>query len=134
MRQLFAIRASQAKGLRGWDGQKIPFSFPIVAIVGENGSGKSTVLQCAASVYRPPGRTGSRAIWRTLPDRTGSRLFGGTGLELDIAFDADFGDQTELSLGEIHAILFRLEDLTEQVSRYKIADSFAMRDPLAQDR
>jgi predicted ATPase len=26
-----------------------------MAIVGENGSGKSTVLQCAASIYRPPG-------------------------------------------------------------------------------
>lgn len=40
-------------GIRGWGGQKIPFNFPIVALVGENGSGKSTVLQCAASVYRP---------------------------------------------------------------------------------
>jgi hypothetical protein len=55
-------------------------------------------------------------------------------LVLDIVSDADFGDQTELSLEEIHVILFRLEDLAEQVSRYKIADSFAMRDPLAQDR
>ncbi|HUO81976.1 MAG TPA: AAA family ATPase [Gammaproteobacteria bacterium] len=39
-------------GLRGWVGQRIDFSFPIVAIVGENGSGKSTVLQAAASIYR----------------------------------------------------------------------------------
>lgn len=39
-------------GLRGWAGQRIPFTFPIIAIVGENGSGKSTVLQSAASVYR----------------------------------------------------------------------------------
>jgi hypothetical protein len=31
-------------------------------------------------------------------------------------------------------ILFRLEDLTEQVPRYKIAHSFAVRDTLAQDR
>jgi predicted ATPase len=42
-------------GLRGWSGQRFDFSFPIMAIVGENGSGKSTILQCAASVYRPPG-------------------------------------------------------------------------------
>lgn len=39
-------------GLRGWSGQRIDFNFPIVAIVGENGSGKSTILQAAASVYR----------------------------------------------------------------------------------
>jgi predicted ATPase len=41
-------------GLRGWKGQRIEFPFPIVAIVGENGSGKSTILQCAASVYQKP--------------------------------------------------------------------------------
>ena len=40
--------------IRGWDGQRVPFNFPIVAIVGENGSGKSTILQCAASTYQPP--------------------------------------------------------------------------------
>jgi predicted ATPase len=47
-------------GLRGWAGQRIPFGFPIMAIVGENGSGKSTILQCAASVYRPNGAGLSR--------------------------------------------------------------------------
>lgn len=41
-------------GIRGWEGQRIPFGFPIMAIVGENGSGKSTILQCAASAYQPP--------------------------------------------------------------------------------
>ena len=40
-------------GIRGWAGQRIPFNFPIVAIVGENGSGKSTILQAAASIYQP---------------------------------------------------------------------------------
>lgn len=40
-------------GLRGWHGNRVDFQFPIVAIVGENGSGKSTILQCAASVYNP---------------------------------------------------------------------------------
>jgi DNA repair exonuclease SbcCD ATPase subunit len=38
-------------GLRGWGGQRFSLDFPIMAIVGENGSGKSTILQCAASVY-----------------------------------------------------------------------------------
>jgi len=46
-------------GLRGWTGQRVKFEFPIVAVVGENGSGKSTVLQAAACVYRgeADGRT-----------------------------------------------------------------------------
>lgn len=39
-------------GLRGWTGQRIEFRFPIVAIVGENGAGKSTVLQTAAVGYK----------------------------------------------------------------------------------
>lgn len=39
-------------GMRGWARQRISFDFPIVAIVGENGSGKSTVLQAAACAYQ----------------------------------------------------------------------------------
>jgi predicted ATPase len=42
----------EVKGLRGWTGQRIEFKFPIVAISGENGSGKSSIIQAAASVYR----------------------------------------------------------------------------------
>lgn len=46
-------------GLRGWEGQRIDFRFPIMAISGENGSGKSTIIQGAASIYSPPpGRKG----------------------------------------------------------------------------
>ncbi len=41
-------------GLRGWTGQHVDVAFPIVAIVGENGVGKSTIIQAAASVYRSP--------------------------------------------------------------------------------
>lgn len=40
-------------GLRGWRGQSVHFKFPVVALVGENGSGKSTVLKVAASAYDP---------------------------------------------------------------------------------
>jgi predicted ATPase len=43
-------------GIRGWTGQRIEFRFPIVALCGENGSGKSTVLQAAASAYNAPGK------------------------------------------------------------------------------
>lgn len=49
----------ELEGLRGWDGQRIEFNFPIVAIVGENGTGKSTILQCAASSYQPPKSSNS---------------------------------------------------------------------------
>lgn len=41
----------EIQGVRGWTGQRIDFRFPIVAICGENGSGKSTILQCAAASY-----------------------------------------------------------------------------------
>jgi predicted ATPase len=44
------------EGIRGWIGQRIDFSFPIIAIVGENGSGKSTLLQAAACVYLSEAR------------------------------------------------------------------------------
>lgn len=46
------------KGIRGWTGQRFDLKYPIMAVVGENGAGKSTVLQCAASIYRsdPPLR------------------------------------------------------------------------------
>ncbi len=42
-------------GLRGWEGQRVEFNFPMVAICGENGSGKSTILQSAACVYYQKG-------------------------------------------------------------------------------
>lgn len=45
----------EISGLRGWTGHRIEFRFPITAIVGENGSGKSTILQAAAASYRSPG-------------------------------------------------------------------------------
>lgn len=38
-------------GIRGWTGQRFSLDFPIMAVVGENGVGKSTVLQAAASIY-----------------------------------------------------------------------------------
>ena len=50
-------------GLRGWAGQRLSFGFPIMAIVGENGSGKSTILQCAASTYQPTGTARTDETW-----------------------------------------------------------------------
>lgn len=44
----------EISGIRGWTGQRVEFGFPIIAICGENGVGKSTILQAAASIYRAP--------------------------------------------------------------------------------
>jgi predicted ATPase len=44
-------------GIRGWSRQRFDLRFPIMAVVGENGAGKSTVLQAAASIYQ--NETGS---------------------------------------------------------------------------
>lgn len=41
----------EIENVRGWTGQRVEFRSPIVAICGENGSGKSTVLQSAALAY-----------------------------------------------------------------------------------
>jgi len=48
----------EIRGLRGWTGQRVAFDFPIVAIVGENGSGKSSVIQSAACAYQ-----GGPRVW-----------------------------------------------------------------------
>ncbi|MGP2491946.1 AAA family ATPase [Mesorhizobium sp. PUT5] len=46
----------EIRGIRGWSGQRVSLNFPIVAIVGENGSGKSTIIQSAACAYQNDGR------------------------------------------------------------------------------
>lgn len=45
-------------GLRGWTGEAVEFRYPVVAVAGVNGAGKSTVLKVAAAAYiAPPGGT-----------------------------------------------------------------------------
>jgi predicted ATPase len=45
------LESIEINNIRGWKSQRIDFKFPMCAIVGENGSGKSTIIQAAASVY-----------------------------------------------------------------------------------
>lgn len=40
--------------IRGWQGQRIKFPFPIVAISGENGTGKSTIIQACSPTKTQP--------------------------------------------------------------------------------
>lgn len=55
------LESMEINGIRGWTGQRIDFNFPIIAISGENGSGKSTILQSAAAVYAFPA--GGETPW-----------------------------------------------------------------------
>lgn len=49
------IRSITINNLHGWNGQRIDFNFPVCAIVGENGIGKSTFLKAAACAYNNIG-------------------------------------------------------------------------------
>ena len=46
------LESIEVKGLRGFTGQSINFNFPVIAVVGENGTGKSTILKVAACAYK----------------------------------------------------------------------------------
>lgn len=63
-------------GVRGWTGQRIDFQFPITALVGENGSGKSTVLQAAAASYRSTPK--DRYASDFFPDTPFEKITGAT--------------------------------------------------------
>lgn len=45
------VKSVKIDNLHGWSGQTINFNFPVCAIVGENGIGKSTFLKAAACAY-----------------------------------------------------------------------------------
>lgn len=55
-------------GLRGWSGDRIQFDFPLTAVVGQNGSGKSTILQAAACVYQGDARRTTKFPQEFFPD------------------------------------------------------------------
>ncbi|WP_267428412.1 ATP-binding protein [Methylobacterium sp. GC_Met_2] len=55
-------------GIRGWTGQRVDLNYPVVAVVGENGSGKSTVLQAVAASYRASDKKKERYASDFFPD------------------------------------------------------------------
>jgi predicted ATPase len=54
------LESLELSNVRGWKSLRVDFKFPIVAISGENGSGKSTVIQAAASIYNARTRKTTR--------------------------------------------------------------------------
>lgn len=66
----------EIEGIRGWQGQRFDLKFPIMALVGENGAGKSTVLQSLASVYADasPGKKEEHYASDFFPDTTWDRV------------------------------------------------------------
>lgn len=58
----------EIQNIRGWTGQRFELRFPMMAVVGENGMGKSTVLQSAASCYANPGPGKDRFASDFFPD------------------------------------------------------------------
>jgi len=58
--------------IRGWGGQRLDLMFPFIAIVGENGSGKSSILQAIASIYQSPDAKRQKSYYASdfFPDTT----------------------------------------------------------------
>lgn len=46
------INSIKITNIHGWTGQEMKFHFPVVAVVGENGIGKSTFLKAAVCAYK----------------------------------------------------------------------------------
>lgn len=76
---LWEIRIASGE-LRGLSGITVPFRYPVTAIAGRNGSGKTTILALAACAYHSRGGTW-HAQGRALPYYTYSDFFLQTGDE-----------------------------------------------------
>ena len=81
----------QIQNIRGWKGQRINFNFPIVALVGENGSGKSSIIQAAASVYRGTTKKLTRFPSDFFPSTAWDRL---SGVQINFGYRQGTNSQT----------------------------------------
>lgn len=62
------LESVSVDGIRGWSGQSVHFRFPVVAIAGENGAGKSTILKAAAAAYGEDASAASTLAQTYSPD------------------------------------------------------------------
>ena len=83
------LRVVRLTGIRGFHDFGVSFHYPVSVIVGENGSGKSTVLSAAACAYKVPGAGVKEFVPSTLfPDyRPKSGRHGDQRGETIIEFD-----------------------------------------------
>ena len=81
---LLGLEIAEGK-LRGLENLKIQFKYPVTAISGKNGTGKSTVLACIACAFHN-SRTGFKLLSRTNPYYTFSDFFVQTAEEEPLAF------------------------------------------------
>lgn len=69
----------EIQGIRGWNGERIEFKFPIVCISGENGVGKSTILQSIAASFQPKDDARSNFYASAFfPDTAWEKITGAT--------------------------------------------------------
>ena len=84
------VESIRITNIHGWNGQKIEFRFPVVAVVGENGIGKSTFLKAAVCAYKN----------KNSKDFYPSKMFMST--QWDESALAGATIEYEVRLGEIH--------------------------------
>lgn len=58
----FFLSAVRVNGLRVWQDETVEFRYPVVAVAGVNGAGKSTVLKAAAAAYQAPSRDADLSV------------------------------------------------------------------------
>jgi predicted ATPase len=81
----------EISGIRGWSGQRVSLDFPFIAIAGENGAGKSTILQAIASVYRSKYESITNFPSQYFPDTPWDRI-----RDAKIAYQIRQGDTSAL--------------------------------------
>ena len=78
------------KGIRGIDGLRVVFDYPVSVIAGGNATGKSTVLFAAACAYRVPGAGVKDFVPSTLFPDYRPRLGGREDEKGEVVIDFDF--------------------------------------------